>query len=170
GGESRTHRQRRPRRHRKRTGESMSTVKAVGILGIGRALPPNIRRNEDWPAEYGKGRLSREKKGEADPYRGITGGSASEQHYDPIISKQMARWAHDPFRGTKERRVIGADEKPSTYEIAAAREALEHAKVDPKDVDLLLVHSMESPVELLVPFSDAYLPHQLVLNPDAGAW
>jgi len=148
----------------------MSSVKAVGILGIGRALPPTIRRNEDWPADFVERLLSKEKKGDADPYRGVTGGSASEQHYDPIISRQMARWAHDPFRGSRERRVIGPDEKPSTYEIAAAREALEHARVDPKDVDLLLVHSMVSDEMFPPPYNENYIHYRLGLNPDAASW
>lgn len=148
----------------------MSKVKAVGILGMGRALPPTIRRNEDWPADFVERLINKEKKGDADPYRGVTGGSAKDQHFDPIISRQMKRWADDPFRGSRERRVIGKDEKPSTYEIAAGREAMEKAGVDPKDVDLLLVHSMVSDEMFPPPYNENYIHHQLGLTEDAASW
>lgn len=137
---------------------------------MGRAMPPAVRTNEDWPPDFVENLLRLEKKGVADPYRGITGGAASQQHFDPIISRQMARWAADPFRGSKERRVIGKDEKSSTYEIAAGKEALEKAGVDPSEVDLLLLHSMVSDEEFPPPTNENFLHYKLGLHDDCASW
>lgn len=41
--------------------------------------------------------------------------------------------------GILERRIAGPDETCSTFAIAAARKALEHAKIDPSEVDLIIV-------------------------------
>lgn len=137
---------------------------------MGRAMPPTIRRNEDWPKDFVDSLINHEKRGKADPYRGVTGGSAKQQHFDPIISKQMKRWAEDPFRGSKERRVIGKDEKPSKYELAAAQEAMKNAGVDPSEVDMLLLHSMVSDEMFPPPGNENYLHWKLGLPDDAAAW
>lgn len=58
-----------------------------------------------------------------------------------IFDVTMDPYREDPFRGAVERRIRSADESALSMELTAARDALDAAGVEPKDVDLTLVTS-----------------------------
>jgi 3-oxoacyl-[acyl-carrier-protein] synthase-3 len=106
----------------------------VGLRGIAVAFPETIRTNEYWREHYPElvaraadarlGRLWRDETESSDPF-------------------DVAMRAHlsDPFRGSVERRVLGAGETALTLEVRAARDAVQAAGLSMRDVDLLLVGS-----------------------------
>jgi 3-oxoacyl-[acyl-carrier-protein] synthase-3 len=107
----------------------------IGILDIGIYLPPEVRRNDWWPADT----VARwtERARSAQP---ATPGPLSAS--GARIMSAVAALADDPFQGAVERRVMAADMSSSDMEASAARDALERAGIDPGEIDLLLVHSV----------------------------
>lgn len=71
--------------------------------------------------------------------------------------------AADPFRGVIERRVLPAGLPATDMEVAAARDAIAAAAIDPATIDLLLVHTAV-PDELLTNTA-CPLHHRLGLSP-----
>lgn len=108
----------------------------VSITGIGTWLPEEIRENNYWPQSFSEG----------DHLKGDRTFNDFQESSDPvsasITDKHLLAESKDPFLGSKLRRVasneIGADEA----EYRAAIAALKDAKVDAKDVDLILSYSM----------------------------
>lgn len=106
------------------------------ILGLGEWLPPTVRANEDWPAEFA-GRptssygseLAEIGVGDADPC-------------DRIVARWLSREANDPFRGTRRRRVADASMSAAEAEATAGKRALEDAGVPASDIDWVLSWSM----------------------------
>lgn len=58
------------------------------------------------------------------------------------FDRAMQPYLSDPFRGTVDRYVLGAEESSLTLETQAAQQALKAGKYNPEDVDLILVASM----------------------------
>ncbi len=54
---------------------------------------------------------------------------------------EMAHFVGDPFRGTDRRRVLLPGETALSIELKAAEQALSAAKMNPADIDLMIVHS-----------------------------
>lgn len=54
---------------------------------------------------------------------------------------EMEPYLNDPFRGTKERRVMLPEQTSLIFEAQAARNALNVAKMSPKDIDAMMVTS-----------------------------
>ncbi len=136
-------------------------MSAVGVRAVAGVVPSLVRRNADWPEEFRKRLESGTVKG--DPYRG--GNEVPDPKRLPLV--HMARFAADPYRGTVERRILEPDRLPSDLEIEAARKVLTRASVDPRDLDLLICHSIVA--DELLPRNDAKLHHLLGLRSDAGA-
>ena len=119
----------------------------LGVVGIGVYLPPQIRRNDWWPAEAvarwqeapGKSVVRARQSDEAAPTRGLQLGLQA-----------MAELKDDPFRGTRERRVRPAAMPPSQMELAAARDALTRTGIAPEQLGLILTTS-QGPDTLMVP-------------------
>lgn len=108
---------------------------AVGVYGLGVYLPETIRTNDWWPAEvvakWGgthNGRLDRPPEG---PEELETEGAR-------MVLEAMAHYRADPFKGTKQRRVMAPDMQTTDMEFLAAQQALQNAGVDPKEIDLFL--------------------------------
>ena len=105
----------------------------IGIYGIGVHLPEEIRTNDYWPESvYSKwwdtsgGRLDRPVEPETtDPGR-------------TLVREMMARWRDDPFKGSRERRIMAPGVRTTDMEVRAATAALDAAGVVPGDVDFLL--------------------------------
>lgn len=72
----------------------------------------------------------------------------------------------DPFRGTVERRVVSQDETSLSLEYQAAIDVLQAAKLQPEDIDLMLVTSLFP--EQVTPGNAAFLAGQLGLT--SAAW
>ncbi len=107
---------------------------AVGLLGIGAAVPETIRTNDHWSGKLGK----KEHILEIEKARDGTRTTLA-----PEIAAAIQEIHDDsPFKGAKRRRVISPDMTSSDLEAIAIREALADAKISPEDVDLLMVSSL----------------------------
>jgi len=121
----------------------------VGILGMGAYLPPDVRKNDWWPdavvEQWSRKATARVVRAES---AAESAASASER----AILKAMADIAADPFRGSRERRVMPEGMISSDMEQRAALEAMERAGVKTDEIDLLLTHT-QVPDYLAVPTS-----------------
>jgi 3-oxoacyl-[acyl-carrier-protein] synthase III len=106
---------------------------SVGILGIGTYLPPEIRRNDWWPADV----VARwtAKRSDSPPSAPPTTPAMAR------VMAAMAEQASDPFRGVVQRHVMPADMRSVDMEAKAAEAALDRAGIARSDVDFLLVHT-----------------------------
>ncbi len=111
----------------------------VGIVGIGVHLPETIRRNDFWNLEQ----LAAFKKRKKDDI-GLL--SAREElassELAAMVREEMGRWKADPFHGAVERHVADEAVRSSDMEVAAARQALDDAHLEPGDIDQLFLLSM----------------------------
>jgi 3-oxoacyl-[acyl-carrier-protein] synthase III len=107
----------------------------VGILGIALHLPPDVRRNDWWPAEV----VARWRA-----QRAAAGIDAHVASRDPAIAA-LSPEVPDPFVGTRERRVLANDQSLLDLELGAARAAIEHAGIDRGEIDLVLTDTLGQP-------------------------
>lgn len=111
----------------------------VGITGLGVALPEARRPNGWWAGKLAV--RDETKRRDALALERSTGGAANP--LAPEIQAAMAKLSpDDPFRGSKNRRVLDDALDSSDLEVEAARAAMADAGVAPEDVDLVLVHSL----------------------------
>ncbi len=111
------------------------TADTISILGIGAYLPPQVRTNAYWPTELVD--EWRQRRG-----AGMTRPVEAERQISPAsmaLARVMASYRDDPFEGAVERRVMADDQEPSDMEIAAGRDAIARAGVDPAEIDAILV-------------------------------
>lgn len=110
-------------------------VARTGILGIGVHLPPQVRTNDWWPDAIVDAwrERTRDRAGQAPPEPTFPG--------QEFVYEAMARFADDPFRGAKERRVLAADARAADMEVAAAEDLFGRLDVDRSEIDLLLNQS-----------------------------
>lgn len=105
-----------------------------GVSSVGICVPKNIRTNDYYlnhpsanvqqSLEVGLGRLWNKLPGVQDPF-----------------SIEMESYLNDPFRGSKERRVMESGQTSLLFETQAARNALSAAKMSSKDIDAIIVTS-----------------------------
>ncbi len=107
-----------------------------GILGVGVSMPEEVRTNAWWPASFLEGLAAKTERDVTAPP--ISRAKTPEQR---IQLEEMMEHARDPFRGARERRVASPTSKGSTYEIAAAKSALDRAGVDGAEIDLIITNS-----------------------------
>ncbi len=108
----------------------------VGILGLGVYLPPEIRRNDWWPAEaVARWMSERRAAPKPPPPDQLTEGARR-------VIRAMAEQALDPFRFAVERRVMPGGMGVLDMEEQAARAALAQAGVEPGSIDLLLTYTL----------------------------
>ncbi len=120
--------------------------KNIGIYGIGAFLPTTVRHNDYWPESAIK--KWPEHTG-ANVDRGSTGHVEEATDGARLVLACMAEHRGDPFRGARERRVMDTNMRTSDMEIAAAKEAVANAQIDPASIDLLLT-STNVPDHLMV--------------------
>ena len=139
------------------------TTSAVGLLGIGVALPETVRDNTFWDGriEHDEGRRSR------DVLAIERSASGTRNQMPPEIAEAMAALPDDGFRGARRRRVIDEGAASSGLEAQAGRRALEDAGIEPDDIDLVLTHSLLP--DQIVPSNAPALQDQLGLR-NATAW
>jgi 3-oxoacyl-[acyl-carrier-protein] synthase-3 len=121
----------------------------VGIWGIGVHLPEHVRTNDWWPREIVEGWQERSS---AKLDRAADNADEAATEGARVVLECMAEVRNDPFKGARERRVIPDDMRTSEMEIAAAKEAIARAGVDPQEIDLLL-STTSLPDYLMVPNS-----------------
>ena len=129
----------------------------VGILGIGTYLPPEIRRNDWWPADT----VARWTAGQARGMAALRGAPAEVNPGARDVARAMLEVEADPFGGVIERHILAADQTSTDMEAAAARAALDDAGVAAADIDLLLIHTAVP--EYLLSNTACILHHRLGL-------
>ena len=132
------------------------TEYGAGILGVGVYLPQTIRRNDWWPesivARWREKALHRVEQLPIPRTEGVE-----------LALAAMNRMRNDPFGGSIERRIMREDECSSEMEVAAAREAIRNAGVDPMEIDALV--SFTACPDYLGGPSGGVVHQQLGLNP-----
>jgi 3-oxoacyl-[acyl-carrier-protein] synthase-3 len=132
---------------------------SVGILGLGTYLPATVRTNDWWPATTvadWQGRMAHR----------VTRGDAPAPEAMPEGVRRtlaaMTEIANDPFRGSRERRVMDGGTMVHDMEVAAAREAMTRAGVRPDQIDAILV---QTPVAEQLFVNGACITHKLLELP-----
>ncbi|HSR95712.1 MAG TPA: 3-oxoacyl-[acyl-carrier-protein] synthase III C-terminal domain-containing protein [Kofleriaceae bacterium] len=134
--------------------------RSVGLLGVASYLPPETRHNDWWPAATAE-RWLRERSTARPPAHGaITPAMAR-------VLAAMAEQAIDPFQGVVERRVMPRDMTAVDMEVRAAERAIAHARIDRREIDLLLTHTAVP--EYLLSNTACVLHRALDLAPDCFA-
>lgn len=133
----------------------------VGIVGMGIALPENVRTNDWWSKAFHDEHSHRARTDlttQAD--------QVAPRKTDPEVARYASMHASDVFRGTKERRVTADGDEPSDLEARAAARALESANMSSDEVDLLLVYSVLPDVP--APLNHPLVAHKLRLRRDTS--
>lgn len=105
----------------------------TGILGLGVFLPDEVRRNDWWPEPVVDG--WRRKIAQRPDF------PAPDDEGERLVWAARNEVGDDPFSGAVERRVMSPGMTALDMEIAAAKQALSKAAVDPREIDLLLLQS-----------------------------
>jgi len=113
---------------------------AIGIVGLGVALPPKVRDNSWWEGKV----IARDRHHQRRDILTIERSSTGEHNTPPpeIIAAQEAIGPDDVFRGARRRRVLDDSLDASDLEVEAARAAMADAGVTADEIDLVLVHSI----------------------------
>src|SRR5688572_5994901 len=99
----------------------MKNGERVGILGVGSYVPEAVRKNDWWPPEFKAKFDERRQKDVTSPDVLLARAKSPAQH---VQFEHMLETYNDPFRGTRERRVLDPRHPPSFMEIEAAKKAL----------------------------------------------
>lgn len=126
------------------------------ILGIGAYIPEQIRTNDWWPASLVK---AWEKKTVVNLEQSK---EEAPESLHPVLREELEKIKGDPFGGTRERRVAPPEMLPSDMEMAACREAIADARLQPEDIDLVMSFSL--PTDTLLLPNMFKLHHQLGLK------
>jgi 3-oxoacyl-[acyl-carrier-protein] synthase-3 len=105
------------------------------IRGLGAWFPETVRHNDEWPAAFHRELGTRNT-------RDISRIEPAADEIGAIMMRHAQKTAGDPFRGTVRRHVAPTSIAPSEAESLAAERALADAGVDPREVDLVLSHSL----------------------------
>ncbi|MCK6549047.1 hypothetical protein L6R52_24590 [Myxococcota bacterium] len=119
----------------------------VGVLGVGAHLPAEVRTNAWWPEEI-VARWRERVSGKLDRPADHAAELATEG--GRLVLEAMAKLRDDPFKGSRERRVMPASMQTSEMELLAARDAIARSGVDPASIDLVL-STTSVPDYLMVP-------------------
>src|SRR4051812_194072 len=104
------------------------------IAGLGQWFPEGIRKNADWPEEFGQ--AMRKRQGDRTLVDVPTDGEPDLHR--AIVRRCLAAEQNDPFLGGQERRIAEPGFSSSQAEANAAQAALDDAKVAAGDVDAIL--------------------------------
>ncbi|MEA5602771.1 ketoacyl-ACP synthase III family protein [Nostoc sp. UHCC 0252] len=108
----------------------------VGIRAIAVSFPSTRRTNDYYRQKYPELIAQAEQKSLARMFS-LTDSTPSNE-----FDLEMMPYLSDPFRGTVDRWVLDSGESSLTLQERAARDALEAARLSPKDVDLMIVASV----------------------------
>jgi 3-oxoacyl-[acyl-carrier-protein] synthase-3 len=122
-------------------------MKQAGIVGLGFWAPDEIRTNEAWPDSFSAAFHDHRGKHRAHDFTLLKEKDA-KRPYDELYVRHATEHENDPFKGATQRRVQSSDIQTVEGDVIAARRALEDARVDPRDVDVV--------------FSSALVPDRIV--------
>lgn len=106
----------------------------AGIRSIAVGFPKTVRTN-DWFKEHQREVFERAEQATLSKMFATDNGTAATKTFDDAMSKYL----RDPFRGTRERRVMAPGQSQIELERDTALEALRTAKLAVEDIDLILV-------------------------------
>lgn len=115
----------------------MNNTMNAGIRSIAVGFPKTVRTNA-WFEENQRDVFERVEATTLSKVFATDNGTASMKKFDDAMTRYLA----DPFRGTRERRVIDAEKGPEAQielERDVALEALQAAKMAIEDIDLIIV-------------------------------
>lgn len=121
------------------------------IAGLGAWYPSRIRRNSEWPEDFGRACRAGDRTFNDIPSSGGTAAAITEQY--------LQAEALDPFLGAKERRVADDEHTAVEAEFRAAESALMDAELEPEALDAIISYSMVP--DRLMPGSAAGVAHRL---------
>src|SRR6476619_3570823 len=108
----------------------------VGICGLGLFLPEHVRDNSHWsPAIVQAWREKFARHPEEDVASAWSDGSR-------LVMQAMNAQREDPFKGARERRILADDKLASDMEYEAARDAITRSGIDPREIGVVLTHSV----------------------------
>jgi 3-oxoacyl-[acyl-carrier-protein] synthase-3 len=136
----------------------------LGLLGVATYLPPETRYNDWWPSATVE-RWTRARGAPPRPDATDAPGPASPA-ITPAMARVVAAMAEqtiDPFQGVIERRVMPGAMTSLEMEVEAATQAIGNARIDRRDIDVLLTHTAVP--EYLLSNTACALHHRLELSP-----
>jgi 3-oxoacyl-[acyl-carrier-protein] synthase-3 len=110
-------------------------VQQVGILSTGLYWPEGVRRNDWWPEATVERWRQQARAGLLSSRSDLT--DLPEGARRTLLA--MAEYEDDPFAGAVERRIMPEGMVASDMEVAAARDAIARAGVEPGEIGLLMV-------------------------------
>ena len=129
-------------------------MRRAGIVGLGLWAPDTVRRNDAWPESFSTAFYEHQR---ARRERDFTVLEGEARPYDELYRRYSAAHEADPFKGATERRVADAGVAVVEGDAEAARRALRDARVDPKDVDLVLSSALVT--DRIVPSNGPAIQH-----------
>jgi 3-oxoacyl-[acyl-carrier-protein] synthase III len=113
------------------------TSHPIGISSLALSFPQLIRTNDYWRNKFP------EQTTKTYPRHGrLPKNSSIHSEGLKIWSQEVAPYLDDPFRGNVERRVLSQDESSLMLEYRAATEAIKAAKLQPREIDLMISTSL----------------------------
>jgi 3-oxoacyl-[acyl-carrier-protein] synthase-3 len=108
----------------------------VGICGLGLYLPEEVRENSYWsPSVVQSWREKFARIPEEDVASAWSDGSR-------LVMQAMNAQRGDPFKGARQRRILPDDKLASDMELAAAKDAIARAGIDPQEIGIVFTHSV----------------------------
>jgi len=110
----------------------------ASVVGLGEWLPESVRSNDAWPRQFASAaREGRDSSDGGDVLTDVTAGVSGDA-CDRIVARYVASEAGDPFVGSRRRRIADETCTAVEAETRAARAAIDDARIDPKDIGLVL--------------------------------
>lgn len=136
------------------------TSHAIGISSLALSFPKLIRTNDYWREKFPELAVPTRTR-----RRRLPKNASIHSEGFKIWSQEVAPYLDDPFRGNVERRVLSHDETSLMLEYRAATEAIEAAKLELGDIDLVISSSL-----FAQPFRVGNTPLTQQLNLNCPAW
>src|SRR5215471_16600683 len=134
----------------------------AGMRSLAVSYPRGIRTNEYFRTNYPDVVAAAEKKTLAKIWAAPGENAKKADAFDA----EMKAYLGDPFRGSVRRRVLAKGETSLALELTAAKDALAAARMQPQDVDLMIVGSLRP--DTIGVGNAAYLSAELGLR--GAAW
>ena len=106
----------------------------VGILGIGKYLPPEVRTNDFWPKHVVESWMQQRRQTGGPPPTNLSEGATR-------VLEAMGGYAADPFQGAVSRHAMPTGMSSHDMEELAARDALSRSGTTADTIDVLLTYT-----------------------------
>ena len=110
---------------------------SIGLQSVGVSVPDRILDNDHWRRRYPQ--MISDVESRIWMWRKPMEWSEGSESFN----REMAPYVRDPFRGSRQRRIMEPDGSVLQLELTAAWDALKAAELEPEDVDLLICSSFQ---------------------------